>query len=176
MRENMKTLCVIMFLILFIVRISFLYYAYHCFNKNTKSLLQHYGVSEIRLNFKQFRDYYLVSKKRFKINQDSILFESDFSKRPKYYQDIVITFSFVNFVKVFFFLGKENELEKLKITNNEIQSNNQAYIDLLNTVQNDINKLREQSREEIEKAKDVMEKVNKNISKSESFDNINLKL
>ena len=172
----MKTLCVIMFLILFIVRVSFLYYAYHCFNKNTKSLLQHYGVSEVKLNFKQFRDYYLVSKKRFRINQDSILFKSDFSKSPKYHQDIVITLSFINFIKVFFFLGEENELEKLKITNEEIQSDNQAYIDLLNTVQNDINKLKKQSEEEIEKAKNVMEKVSENINRSNPLEKINLKL
>ena len=126
-----------------------------------------------KLNFNQWRDLYFVNPSRYNLdeivkasryNLDGIrnchlTFLNKVNTGWKYdeYKKIIITFSFIDYIKFLIFVGSIREQKKKdKDTQNNINQNESLKY-ILEVTQSDIEKLREQSQNEIEKAKNVLE-------------------
>ena len=73
------------------------------------------------------------------------------------YKKIIITFSFIDYIKFLIFVGSIREQKKKdKDTQNNINQNESLKY-ILEVTQSDIEKLREQSQNEIKKAKNILE-------------------
>ena len=137
-----------------------------------------HGEETAKLNFNQWRDLYFVNPSRY--NLDEIVkgkdchlnFLNKFNTGWKYdeYKKIIITFSFIDYIKFLIFVGSIREQKKKdKDTQNNINQNESLKY-ILEVTQSDIEKLREQSQNEIEKAKNILEGT-KSFGKTTSFMN-----
>ena len=136
------------------------------------------GDETAKLNFNQWRDLYFVNPSRY--NLDEIVKGKDchlnFLNKVNTdwmydkYKKIIITFSFIDYIKFLIFVGSIREQKKKdKDTQNNINQNESLKY-ILEVAQSDIEKLREQSQNEIEKAKNILEGT-KSFGKTTSFMN-----
>ena len=136
------------------------------------------GEETAKLNFNQWRDLYFVNPSRY--NLDEIVKGKDchlnFLNKVNTdwmydkYKKIIITFSFIDYIKFLIFVGSIREQKKKdKDTQNNINQNESLKY-ILEVAQSDIEKLREQSQNEIEKAKNILEGT-KSFGKTTSFMN-----
>ena len=136
------------------------------------------GEETAKLNFNQWRDLYFVNPSRY--NLDEIVKGKDchlnFLNKVNTdwmydkYKKIIITFSFIDYIKFLIFVGSIREQKKKdKDTQNNINQNESLKY-ILEVTQSDIEKLREQSQNEIEKAKNILEGT-KSFGKTTSFMN-----
>ena len=132
-----------------------------------------------KINFNQWRDLYFVNPSRYNLDEivkgrDSHLtflnkVDTDWMYYDKY-EKIIITFSFIDYIKFLIFVGSVREQKKKdKDTQNNINQNESLKY-ILEVTQSDIEKLREQSQNEIEKAKNILEGT-KSFGKTTSFMN-----
>ena len=137
------------------------------------------GDETAKLNFNQWRDLYFVNPSRYNLDEivkgrDSHLtflnkVDTDWMYYDKY-EKIIITFSFIDYIKFLIFVGSIREQKKKdKDTQNNINQNESLKY-ILEVTQSDIEKLREQSQNEIEKAKNILEGT-KSFGKTTSFMN-----
>ena len=137
-----------------------------------------HGDESAKLNFNQWRDLYFVNPSRY--NLDEIVKGKDchlnFLNKVNTgwmydeYKKIIITFSFIDYIKFLIFVGKiRKQKKKDKDTQNNINQNESLKY-ILEVAQSDIEKLREQSLNEIEKAKNILEGT-KSFGKTTSFMN-----
>ena len=137
-----------------------------------------HGEETAKLNFNQWRDLYFVNPSRY--NLDEIVKGKDchlnFLNKVNTdwmydkYKKIIITFSFIDYIKFLIFVGSIREQKKKdKDTQNNINQNESLKY-ILEVTQSDIEKLREQSQNEIEKAKNILEGT-KSFGKTTSFMN-----
>ena len=136
------------------------------------------GEETAKLNFNQWRDLYFVNPSRY--NLDEIVKGKDchlnFLNKVNTdwmydkYKKIIITFSFIDYIKFLIFVGSIREQKKKdKDTQNNINQNESLKY-ILEVTQSDIEKLREQSQNEIKKAKNILEGT-KSFGKTTSFMN-----
>ena len=123
------------------------------------------GEETAKLNFNQWRDLYFVNPSRYNLDEivkgrDShltFLNKVDTGWMYDKYEKIIITFSFIDYIKFLIFVGSVREQKKKdKDTQNNINQNESLKY-ILEVTQSDIEKLKEQSQNEIEKAKNVLE-------------------
>ena len=137
-----------------------------------------HGEETAKLNFNQWRDLYFVNPSRY--NLDEIVKGKDchlnFLNKVNTdwmydkYKKIIITFSFIDYIKFLIFVGSIREQKKKdKDTQNNINQNESLKY-ILEVTQSDIEKLREQSQNEIKKAKNILEGT-KSFGKTTSFMN-----
>lgn len=136
------------------------------------------GEETAKLNFNQWRDIYFVNPSRYNLDEivkgrDShltFLNKVDTGWMYDQYEKIIITFSFIDYIKFLIFVGSVREQKKKdKDTQNNINQNESLKY-ILEVAQSDIEKLREQSQNEIEKAKNILEGT-KSFGKTTSFMN-----
>lgn len=136
------------------------------------------GDETAKLNFNQWRDLYFVNPSRYNLDEivkgrDShltFLNKVDTGWMYDKYKKIIITFSFIDYIKFLIFVGSVREQKKKdKDTQNNINQNESLKY-ILEVAQSDIEKLREQSQNEIEKAKNILEGT-KSFGKTTSFMN-----
>lgn len=136
------------------------------------------GEETAKLNFNQWRDLYFVNPSRYNLDEivkgrDSHLtFLNKVGTGWTYdkYKKIIIIFSFIDYIKFLIFVGSIREQKKKdKDTQNNINQNESLKY-ILEVTQSDIEKLREQSQNEIEKAKNILEGT-KSFGKSTPFMN-----
>ena len=136
------------------------------------------GDETAKLNFNQWRDLYFVNPSRYNLDEivkgrDShltFLNKVDTGWMYDKYEKIIITFSFIDYIKFLIFVGSIREQKKKdKDTQNNINQNESLKY-ILEVAQSDIEKLREQSQNEIEKAKNILEGT-KSFGKTTSFMN-----
>ena len=136
------------------------------------------GEEIAKLNFNQWRDLYFVNPSRYNLDEivkgrDShltFLNKVDTGWMYDEYKKIIITFSFIDYIKFLIFVGSVREQKKKdKDTQNNINQNESLKY-ILEVAQSDIEKLREQSQNEIEKAKNILEGT-KSFGKTTSFMN-----
>ena len=136
------------------------------------------GDETAKLNFNQWRDLYFVNPSRYNLDEivkgrDShltFLNKVDTGWMYDQYEKIIITFSFIDYIKFLIFVGSVREQKKKdKDTQNNINQNESLKY-ILEVTQSDIEKLREQSQNEIEKAKNILEGT-KSFGKTTSFMN-----
>ena len=137
-----------------------------------------HGEETAKLNFNQWRDLYFVNPSRYNLDEivkgrDShltFLNKVDTGWMYDKYEKIIITFSFIDYIKFLIFVGSIREQKKKdKDTQNNINQNESLKY-ILEVTQSDIEKLREQSQNEIEKAKNILEGT-KSFGKTTSFMN-----
>lgn len=146
------------------------------------------GEETAKLNFNQWRDLYFVNPSRYNLdeivkasrcNLDGIVkgrnchltFLNKVNTGWKYdeYKKIIITFSFIDYIKFLIFVGSVREQKKKdKDTQNNINQNESLKY-ILEVAQSDIEKLREQSQNEIEKAKNILEGTKSFLEGTKSF-------
>ena len=137
-----------------------------------------HGEETAKLNFNQWRDLYFVNPSRY--NLDEIVKGKDchlnFLNKVNTdwmydkYKKIIITFAFIDYIKFLIFVGSIREQKKKdKDTQNNINQNESLKY-ILEVTQSDIEKLREQSQNEIKKAKNILEGT-KSFGKTTSFMN-----
>ena len=173
-----------------LVRYSYcIYRGYNNFNKKTRTCL-----NCTRMDFKQWKQFYYVNPNRYNINMesDNLRYNHDSTDEPfhlkfsnvdapnrfsgysNYYsQCIQITFSFFDYIRFLFFVAelrasiKKHNRTKIDITNNK------NLRTILETTQNDIQKLREESEKEIKIAEELTEEfIKKGEVSSSLFDAI----
>ena len=136
------------------------------------------GEEIAKLKFNQWRDLYFVNPSRYNLDEivkgrDShltFLNKVDTGWMYDKYEKIIITFSFIDYIKFLIFVGSIREQKKKdKDTQNNINQNESLKY-ILEVTQSDIEKLREQSQNEIEKAKNILEGT-KSFGKTTSFMN-----
>ena len=118
-----------------------------------------------KINFNQWRDLYFVNPSRY--NLDEIVKGKDchlnFLNKVNTdwmydkYKKIIITFSFIDYIKFLIFVNSNREKENKNKNNQDNIKQNEALKHILEVAQSDIEKLREQSQNEIEKAKNILE-------------------
>ena len=123
------------------------------------------GDETAKLNFNQWRDLYFVNPSRYNLDEIvkgedchlSFLNKVNTGWMYDKYKKIIITFSFIDYIKFLIFVGSIREQKKKdKDTQNNINQNESLKY-ILEVTQSDIEKLREQSQNEIEKAKNILE-------------------
>ena len=137
-----------------------------------------HGDETAKLNFNQWRDLYFVNPSRY--NLDEIVKGKDchlnFLNKVNTdwmydkYKKIIITFSFIDYIKFLIFVNSNREKENKNKNNQDNIKQNEALKHILEVAQSDIEKLREQSQNEIEKAKNILEGT-KSFGKTTSFMN-----
>ena len=118
-----------------------------------------------KINFNQWRDLYFVNPSRYNLDEivkgrDSHLtFLNKVGTAWMYdeYKKIIIIFSFIDYIKFLIFVNSNREKENKNKNNQDNIKQNEALKHILEVAQSDIEKLREQSQNEIEKAKNVLE-------------------
>ena len=123
------------------------------------------GEETAKLNFNQWRDLYFVNPSRYNLDEivkgrDShltFLNKIDTGWMYDKYEKIIITFSFIDYIKFLIFVNSNREKENKNKNNQDNIKQNEALKHILKVAQSDIEKLKEQSQNEIEKAKNVLE-------------------
>ena len=124
-----------------------------------------HGEETAKLNFNQWRDLYFVNPSRYNLDEivkgrDShltFLNKVDTGWMYDKYEKIIITFSFIDYIKFLIFVNSNREKENKNKNNQDNIKQNEALKHILEVAQSDIEKLKEQSQNEIEKAKNVLE-------------------
>ena len=124
-----------------------------------------HGEETAKLNFNQWRDFYFVNPSRYNLDEIvkgkdchlSFLNKVNTDWMYDKYKKIIITFSFIDYIKFLIFVGSIREQKKKDKDTQNNTNQNESLKYILEVAQSDIEKLREQSQNEIEKAKNILE-------------------
>lgn len=137
------------------------------FNKSYETYLNYIKNQDnvTNISFKNFRDYYLINKEKWKLNKERGAIYYDTGKGRK---RIYIHFSYPDWIKSIYQISDE--------LNNKPNSFNNDRIDnmkeLLECVQEDIEEIREQASAEMRQGREAFMKIKGNLEKeaTESVD------
>lgn len=152
----MKILFVIGILLM-VCRYSYVIYeAFQSFNTYSGS----WGAPpKTKMDFEQWRDLYYVNPSRYNLDNRSevnLIFTSPRKESWMSYEKVQIVFSFVDYIKFLFFVSElRNQENKINKQNKDIQEN-ESLKKILLVAQYDIERLKRESEEEIQKAKDAI--------------------
>lgn len=149
-----------------LIRYSYIIYEeYNSFNVCTVGFST---LKSVKMKFEQWKDLYALNPNRYNLDKiinekDAHLFFLDTKHRNSWdnaTEKILISFSFIDYIKFLFFLNECKGEKEKEVKNNSNIEENEALKHILEVAQLDIEKIKEQSQKEIEKAKEVMNESN----------------
>ena len=144
-------------ILLMVCRYSYVIYkAFQSFNTYNGS----WGAPpKTKMDFEQWRDLYYVNPSRYNLDDRSeinLIFTSPRKESWMSYEKVQIVFSFVDYIKFLFFVSElRNQENKINKQNKDIQEN-ESLKKILLVAQYDIERLKRESEEEIQKAKNAI--------------------